>query len=283
MIAEQVERPGGTGLRGVVDRVVGYRLEGYEPGTHVGLPSPTMTFIVSFDDPLTLTVLPDGRAERSEFWGVVSGLHDRPATIHHDGNQHGVQIDVSPLHARALFGMPAGALATQSVQLDQVLGRHSGELLDRLDAAGSWGTRFDVVDRVLGARIAELDRRHAAGPSVRWQLARAWSRLGEGGAAVAEVADELGWSRRHLRNQFRDEFGINPSTLVRLARFDRAQRWVRQHPDEPLAIAAAWCGYSDQSHMSRDWADLVGASPRAWLRNEQFPSVHDSDADAVAG
>ena len=270
-------------LRGVVERVIGYRLAGHAAGTHAGLPSPTMTFIVSFDEPLTLSVLPDGRAEPVAHWAMVSGLHDRPAQIRHDGNQHGIQLDVSPLHTRALFGMPSGALSRQVAPLSEVLGHRGDELVDRLAATPSWDARFDVLVEVLASRLDDVDRHAHDDAAVRDELVHAWTRLCDDGAAVAVVAAELGWSRRHLRTQFRDEFGVNPSTLARVSRFHRAQQWVRAHPDDSLAVAAAWCGYADQSHMSREWSELAGAAPRTWLRNEQFPSVHDNERVAGRG
>ena len=274
-IAEETVRAPAPELRGAVDRLVGYRLAGHEPGLHAGLPSPSITFIVSFDERLTLSVLPDGRARTVQHWAMVSGLHERPAQIVHDGNQHGIQLDVSPLHARALFAMPAAALAHQVAPLDEVLGAHGDELVDRLATAPTWDERFDELHRVLSTRLDEVDRTGA--PAVRPELVHAWARLCDDGAPVTTVADELGWSRRHLRTQCRDEFGLNPSTLARIARFHRAQRWVRSHPEDPLAVAAAWCGYADQSHMSREWTELAGAAPRTWLRDEQFPSVQDPD------
>ena len=280
-VSEQVARSASPRLRDAVQRMVGYRLAGHRPGTHAGLPSPTITVIIAFDEPLTLSVLPDGRPEPVTMWAMASGLHDRPATILHDGNQHGVQLDVSPLHTRALFGVPSGALCRQVAPLDELLGDHASELLDRLDTSAGWGDRFDVVDAVLSARLDELDGRR--GGEVRHELVHAWTRLCDDGAPVATVAEELGWSRRHLRAQFRTEFGLNPSTVARVARFHRAQHWVRGHPEESLAVAAAWCGYSDQSHMTREWSELAGSPPRSWLRDEEFPSVQDHERVEIAG
>ena len=262
---------------------MGYRLAGHRPGTHAGLPSPSITVIVSFDDPLTLSVLPDGSAAPVSMWAMASGLHDVPAQILHDGNQHGVQLDVSPLHSRAVFGMPAAALTRQVAPLDELLGDHARELVDRLDANDDWESRFDALDDVLAARLDEVERRSRAtvGAVVRPELVHAWTRLCDDGAPVETVAGELGWSRRHLRTQFRAEFGLNPSTSARVARFHRAQRWVRSHPEESLAVAAAWCGYADQSHMTREWSELAGAPPRSWLRREEFPSVQDHERAAT--
>ncbi len=63
-VAEQitehhVRRPPAL-LRRTSTRYVGYHYAGYEAGQHMGLPSRHVTFVISFDDPLELAVLPDG-------------------------------------------------------------------------------------------------------------------------------------------------------------------------------------------------------------------------------
>ena len=115
----------------------------------MGLPSRHVTFVISFDDPLELAVLPDGTRRPTRFDAVVSGFHTRPAVIRHDGTQHGVQLQVTAAGARALFGMPAGELVAAAVPLDVLWGRLADELLARLDAATAWSERFAVLEQVL--------------------------------------------------------------------------------------------------------------------------------------
>src|SRR4051794_10256255 len=87
-----------------VESMVGYRIAGARPGTHIGMPSDTLTLVISLDDPLDL-VGADGREGRYD--AMVAGLHTGPALIRHDGSQHGVQLDLTPAGAALLLGGPA--------------------------------------------------------------------------------------------------------------------------------------------------------------------------------
>ena len=71
-------------LRRYVAAYSGYHYAGFRPGTHMGLPSRHLTFIVQFDAPLQL-VMP-GRTGIEPFGSLLSGFHTAPARIHHDGN-----------------------------------------------------------------------------------------------------------------------------------------------------------------------------------------------------
>ena len=84
---------------------------------------------------------------------------------------------------------------------------------------------------------------------------------------VGELAAALGCSRRHLVNRFAADIGAPPKLAARLLRFEHARRRLGS---APLARVAADCGYADQAHLSREFAELAGAPPTA------FPFVQDA-------
>jgi AraC-like DNA-binding protein len=257
-------------LRPYVNRYIGYRYLGFEPGEHMGLPSRYLTFVLPFDAPLELAVLPNGDPTPHRFDAVLSGFHTTPAVIRHDGNQHGIQLAVTPAGARALFAMPAAEVAADAVALEAVWGAAAGELLDRLDAAPTWPARFAVLDRFL-LRIAAGRAEVPSG--VRVETAEAFRRLlvTEGRVGVAAVAKEVGWSRRHLTAQFVAEYGVGPKQMARVLRFERSKAMFLRPGSATLATIAAECGYADQAHMAREWRTLAGASPTQWLAAEGLP------------
>lgn len=115
-------------LSALVAGYTGYRIEGAEPGVHRGLPSRHLTFIVTLDGTVDLAAMPDPAQSPASFATLVGGLHATPALISHDGHQHGIQVDLTPLGARVLLGLPAGELASTVVDMGTLLGPVAGEL-----------------------------------------------------------------------------------------------------------------------------------------------------------
>jgi AraC-like DNA-binding protein len=255
-------------LRGHVRSLQAYDITGFPAGRHVGLPSAGATLVLALDPPLDLTRA-DG--SRRRMTGCLAGIHERPVTIHHEGTQRGVQLALSPLALVRLFGVPADALADQSVDLADVWGaRAADRLLDRVASAPTWRVRLLIVDRELSRRLsASTDR--AVRPEVRRALALL---TGSGGTArVRDLADEVGWSTRHLTQQFAAAVGAPPKTFGRLIRFERSVAAIRAGAG--LAETAARCGFADQAHLTREWARLAGTPPSRWLRRDVLANVQD--------
>ena len=267
-------------LRGLVAWYTGYRQEGVPPASHRGLPSPYLTMIITLDDPLVIARHPDPATTPGRYPTLVGGLHTSPALITHDGRQSGVQVGLSPLGARALLGLPAGALANIDVDGTEVLGGTAGELQERLRQAGSWAARFAILDELLLARADP-------GQQVSRDVAEAWRLLvGSGAIRVAAVAEQVGWSPRYLQRRLLAETGLTPKSAARVARFDRArrllQRQARAGVAPALADLAAACGYYDQAHLAREFRELASCPPSAWLA-EEFRNVQAIPDPATEG
>jgi AraC-like DNA-binding protein len=265
-------------LRPFVGHYIGYRYVGFTPGVHAGLPSRHLTIVVSLGAPLDIVAMPHPAQRPDRMGALVGGLHVAPAMIRHDGNQYGVQLQLTPLGARALSGMPAGELASAVVPLDAVLGIRTPELVDCLATARTWADRFAALDRFLSAQLREPG-------AIRPEVGFAWQRLldSRGAARVGTLAVETGWSRRHLTEQFRIEFGLPPKALAKVLRFERAKAMLVRPVRPALARVAAECGYADQAHLARDWRELAGSSPSVWLEAEVLPFVQDGPSLEPAG
>lgn len=247
-------------LGAVVGEHHGYRQRGVAPRRHLGLPSPFLTVIFTLDEPLRIAQHVDPAQPPGAYETLVGGLHTSPAVIEHDGTQSGIQLQLSPLGARALFGVPAGVLAGIDVCGTDLLGARASAVREQLCEAASWPGRFQVLDRELGRQLAE-SRRPPAEVCRAWRMLRASS----GTVSIAQVAREVGWSDRHLSRGFRREIGLTPKAAARVIRFDRARRLLPRHSG---AVVAAECGYADQAHLIREFVSFTGLSPTRWLAEE---------------
>jgi len=263
----------------VVGRYEGHSFSGLEPGFHRGLPSRALTFRIGLGEPVQIARMPDPAQAAAAHHAFVGGLHSASALVAHPGRGSGVGIDVSPLVARRLFGLPGGQLGSLVVDLADLVGCDlARELNERLATAGSWPARFGVLDRLLGRLVA---RTRATEPPP--EVIEAWRfTLARGGrTTVGEVADHVSWSRRHLGTRFGQELGLSPKTAIRVIRFERTCALLLGGATSLAAVAVA-AGYYDQAHLNRDFVHLAGCTPLAWLGEEmydppreEFPFVQD--------
>lgn len=79
------------------------------------------------------------------------------------------------------------------------------------------------------------------------------------GLEVRTVADAVGVHAVSLARRYRRHFGRSPATAIRQARADRAAGLVGKGWD--LAGIASSVGYSDQSHMTREFIAFYGLTP----------------------
>jgi AraC-like DNA-binding protein len=252
-------------LDGLLRGYHGYRYDAGQPNIHYGLPSTSLVMVIALDRPLDVGWLGDS-SSRDRHWAMAAGLGVHPAAIYQDGLQHGIQLDLTPLGARALLGIPAAGMCEQLVPLE-VLIHH---LADRIRLAvareSTWPARFASLDRELIA----LATAHRDRPSPDRTLQHAWRLLHDTGGRlpIRRVAAEVGWSRPHLTRRFTDEYGVGPKQLARVIRFDAARSQLLAG-ERSLAEVAVRCGYADQAHLSREWRQLAGLSPTAWIAKER--------------
>ncbi len=249
-------------LRGHVTDIWAWRSGATTPGTHQGVPGGHLTVVLCLDGDMELLRAPDPARSPGRYVTSVAGLHGSPAVIATGAAQTGMQLRLTWRGARELLGLPAGELSGDVVDL-AVLVPEISSVVDRLREAPTWPARFALLDDDL-CRV--IEHRDPPGEPAR-EVVRAWDvLLATGGTArVADLAGEVGWSRRHLGERFRAETGLGTKTAARLIRFERACDLLRS-PDRPaLADVAAVCGYADQPHLARDFRTLAGLSATEWL------------------
>lgn len=266
---ELVVRQADAGLRRHIGCYWGYAHHAPGPARQREALTAGVVLIFGLGPRLGLVDRADPARRPTWFGSFVAGLDDACTVIEHQGEMRGVQVDLSPIAARMIFRVPMCSLAREVVGLEDLLGPQGRRLEERLMELGTWEERFDLVEAALGARLAAAQ---PPPPDVEW----AWRRLvaSRGRLGVAELAAELGCTRKHLAARFREHVGLPPKLVARMLRFRHASDLLGAS-SASLAELAARCGYYDQAHMDRDFRDFAGTTPTTY-RSEQVTFVQDA-------
>lgn len=84
--------------------------------------------------------------------------------------------------------------------------------------------------------------------------------------AVKDLALISNLSPAQFGRSFQDATGMSLQRWQMDARIRSAQRLMVDDPAESLAAIASLVGFSDSSHFSRAFLEIVGTTPSAWLR-----------------
>jgi AraC-like DNA-binding protein len=93
---------------------------------------------------------------------------------------------------------------------------------------------------------------------------------------MADLEHLTGFDRWSVYRQFRAVYGVSPYRYLEMRRLDLARRHIACRCS--LAEAAIEAGFSDQSHMTRQFKQAYGLSPGRWRSlisaSRSSPSSH---------
>ncbi len=251
------QRAGRAGSAPVVLHYVGYE-EWLERGfLRREMARHGVALILGFGDTMDVFEGEVGSPTRN-LGAFVVGNQSRSSVTGVGGHQLGVQVELTPAGAMALFGA-VEELNDAVLPLDEALGARGPHLVDRLAETPSWEQRLRLLDEIL----APSDGVPVLAPEVAWLRRHLLATNGR--ERVEPLMDETGWSRRHVTERFRRQLGVSPKAYARILRFEHASSLLSARPaGRSLADVAMMAGYYDQSHLTRDFLALAGMTPGAF-------------------
>ncbi|GAB2850284.1 helix-turn-helix domain-containing protein [Actinocorallia aurea] len=191
-------------------------------------------------------------------YGVDRGLFVRHLT----GQGHVLGVRFLPGAFRALHGGPVSALADRRIGAAEVFGPAVGEVNAAIQSRDDVGEMArDAEDFLIpllpaapdpqAVRAAELVAAFTAEPSL---------------FRVDDAAEAAGLSVRGLQRLFADYVGASPKWVLRRARLHEVAQRAAAGADVDWPALAADLGYTDQSHLIRDFTGAVGESPAKYAR-----------------
>ncbi len=184
-------------------------------------------------------------------------------------------VALRPGRASSVLGLPISDLRDLRVQLDALWPGPVRELRERLWEASSFEARVRRLGEFLRGRI----RRHQTSAEVGFHDAFRSMLLTAEVDASKRAAGPV--SARSLRRHFDRYVGLGPKEMSRVLRFQGVLgALVRQRPIR-LSDLALRAGYSDQAHLVRDFASLIGAPPARFA--SYLSRLHEPDLPIWSG
>lgn len=221
-------------------------------------------------------VLPNGRFQialnLAAGEGAVCGLRSQYVVIDTAQISWVMGVVFCPGGAFGFLGASAIEFCDRSFPLDAVWGAQASLLLEQLCEAASAGERLRILEAAMTGRMRRGGKeRRVIHPAVDYAL-RTFNNTPHI-RTVADVSQEIGWSRRWFTHTFSEQVGMTPKRYCRLIRFQKIVRQVASGEPVDWVDVALVGGFCDQAHLVHEFRAFSGLSPERYLRAERpFPN-----------
>ena len=88
------------------------------------------------------------------------------------------------------------------------------------------------------------------------------------------IAEEFHFSKNHIINLFKEEYGMTPFEYINNLRIKKAE-WLLEATVKASQEIASECGYNNYSHFYKSFYSVNGVSPTEWRENKRMkPSAY---------
>jgi AraC-like DNA-binding protein len=187
---------------------------------------------------------------------LVAGPATRPIISELPTGSSIAGIRFRPGIAPAVLGVPADALLDIHLPLEAIWSNGARELLERGDGLANGFTKLRLLQEVLTTRLDQAYEPDALVTAAVGLMHRNTS------LSIGDLGYRLGLSERHLLRRFNASVGYGPKTLARILRFQSTISLLSDlRTTYSLASVAQLASYTDQAHMTREFAQLAGITP----------------------
>jgi AraC-like DNA-binding protein len=194
------------------------------------------------------------------------GIRKHALIISQTSHQHIFSVRFRLGGAYAFFNIPSSLTANHFYTIRELLGRDYVELEEQLYEATDYLQRVMIMDQFFLSRINNISAEQVFIAKCTKTL------LQQPSLKVHELANQFNTNYKNLERKFSQVIGLTPIELLKIKRFNKAILAMYSCRFSSLTEVAYECGFYDQSHFIREFKQLSGLSPRAFLQ-EQFTIV----------
>ncbi len=190
----------------------------------------------------------------------ICGITDRYSNILVSGGFGLLGVVFNPYAAESVLRFPADELFRLNIPVGDGFGGDGKRLEEMVFNATSHQQRIDILDSFFLSRYQESDHRKRIASCVRL--------INDSPAnlTLKAIAERACLSHRQFERVFSKMVGTTPKQYHRISRLNYTIKLAEIREYENLTMLALDSGYYDQAHLTNEFQQMTGHTPRNFFR-----------------
>ncbi len=213
-----------------------------------------------------LPIIPDGcismvfRKYEDDTRGYICGVTDEMKKLEVRPGESYIFIRFLPGVGASIIDGDASSITNKARQVKSS-DPAGGQILSILERETCLAERIRLISRVIRTRMQEEPNKYL----IKYCTDRIFQC--QGNIKVETLAEETGFTARHIDKMFERCVGISPKLYSQIIRLQMSMSRIMEERDELLVDIAVDCGFFDHAHMNRTYRKLVCCSSGEFRKN----------------
>jgi AraC-like DNA-binding protein len=193
-------------------------------------------------------------------FGWISGVHSEGITIQAGLGSPMIVIRFKPGGAWSFFGFPLTELLDHVAEIEAIWGPAFARLRERLLEAPDPNSYPTILDSFF---LRHGKDRLEENPFVTYAV-EVMTQAAEP-PTMRRLAEQIGYSQKHMISLFEKLVGISPKRYARIMRFQKIIHALEDGTPASWSAFAGGFGFYDQAHLIREFRAFSGMTPTRYL------------------
>lgn len=196
----------------------------------------------------------------SFLYGQLNGFKD----IYSNAEISLIIVVFQPNGIYRMLGIPAHEFLDSIISIDAVFGKNGLFLQEKLAEHNNHQTKTDLLNHFFSTQFSKKSQSHQSiiNSSLDYIISN------KGNFSVKELVHYIGYTERHLERKFKESIGLNPKKFGNIVKLHHFLKLLK-HKSEDLNLTTICydAGFSDQSHLIKEFRKHTGITPTEYLYN----------------
>lgn len=175
-----------------------------------------------------------------------------------------VIVVFQPNGIHQLLGIPANEFQNSIIDIDNVLGQKGLDFQGKLSEQVNNHIRIELLNAFFETLVARktISNQSIIHSSLDFITAT------KGLFSVKQLVEYTGYTERHLERKFNECIGLNPKKFGNVIRLHHFLKLLKDKTDDTNLTTICYdAGFSDQSHLIKEFKKHTGITPKEYLNN----------------